>query len=308
MPDHSTPLIATIVVGLALAFAFGLLAQRLRISPLVGYLLAGVVVGPFTPGFVADAALAGELAEIGVILLMFGSGCISPGATCCRCGAIAVPGAIVQIAWPRCWAWGWRCCWAGAWCAGLVFGLALSVASTVVLVRALQERRLMERSAGASRSAGWWSRTWRWCSPWCCCPRWRGATHGGPGGGAGEPRWSRSGVTLGKVALFGAVMLVVGRRAIPWLLHYVAHTGSRELFRLAVYAIALGVAFGAAKLFGVSLRAGRLLRRHGAEREQAVAARGRGSAAAARCLRGAVLRLGRHAVRPAACCCATRSA
>ena len=136
MPDHGTPLITTVVVGLALAFAFGLAAQRLRISPLVGYLLAGVAVGPFTPGFIADAALAGELAEIGIILLMFAVGLHFSWRDLMSVGAIAIPGAIVQIGVASLLGFGlaWLLGWSLA--AGLVFGLALSVASTVVLVRA----------------------------------------------------------------------------------------------------------------------------------------------------------------------------
>ena len=152
---HDTPLISTIVVGLVLAFVFGTLAQRLRISPLVGYLLAGVLVGPFTPGYVADQNLAHELAEIGVILLMFGVGLHFSLKDLLSVRAIAVPGAIVQIAGgdlDRAWrlrSWlGWPL---GG---GLVFGLALSVASTVVLLRALQERRLVDTERGRI-AVGW---------------------------------------------------------------------------------------------------------------------------------------------------------
>jgi len=151
---HETPLIATIVVGLGLAFVFGTIAQRFRIPPLVGYLLAGVAVGPFTPGFVADQALATELAELGIILLMFGVGLHFSLQDLLSVRKIAVPGAVVQIAAATLMGLGlaWLMGWGIA--AGLVFGLALSVASTVVLLRALQERRLMETDRGASRSAG----------------------------------------------------------------------------------------------------------------------------------------------------------
>ena len=154
MPDHGIPLITTIVVGLALAFTFGLAAQRLRISPLVGYLLAGVAVGPFTPGFIADASLASQLAEIGIILLMFAVGLHFSWRDLMSVGAIAIPGAVVQIGVATLLGFGlaWLLGWSMA--AGLVFGLALSVASTVVLVRALQERRLMDSERGRI-AVGW---------------------------------------------------------------------------------------------------------------------------------------------------------
>ncbi len=190
---HDTPLIATVVTGLGLAFVFGTLAQRFGISPLVGYLLAGVAVGPFTPGFVADQSLATQLAELGVILLMFGVGLHFSLHDLLSVRSIALPGAVVQIAVATVMGLGLSSLLGWSIGAGLVFGLALSVASTVVLLRAMQERRLM---------------------------------------------------------------LVVGRRLIPKILHYVAHTGSRELFRLAVLSIALCIAFGAARLFDVSLALG----------------------------------------------------
>ena len=254
MPDHGTPLITTIVVGLALAFAFGLAAQRLRISPLVGYLLAGVAVGPFTPGFIADASLAGELAEIGIILLMFAVGLHFSWRDLMSVGAIAIPGAVVQIGVAT--LLGFGLAWLLGWSigAGLVFGLALSVASTVVLVRALQERRLMESERGRI-AVGWLVvEDLAMVIALVLLPALAGSGLAGQLG-AGDLALTLA-LTFGKVAVFGAAMLVVGRRAIPWLLHYVAHTGSRELFRLAVYVIALGVAFGAAKLFGVSFALG----------------------------------------------------
>ena len=254
MPDHSTPLIATIVVGLGLAFAFGLAAQRLRISPLVGYLLAGVAVGPFTPGFVADAALAGELAEIGIILLMFAVGLHFSWRDLMAVGSIAIPGAVVQIGVATLLGLGLALLLGWGLVAGLVFGLALSVASTVVLVRALQERRLTDTERGRI-AIGWLVvEDLAMVLALVVLPALAGATMAGavaPGN-----LLVTLGVTFGKVALFGAAMLIIGRRAIPLLLHYVAHTGSRELFRLAVYVIALGVAFGAAKLFGVSFALG----------------------------------------------------
>ncbi|RUU02829.1 sodium:proton antiporter [Mesorhizobium sp. USDA-HM6] len=262
---HDTPLIATIVAGLGLAFVFGALANRFRIPPLVGYLVAGVLVGPNTPGFVADAGLANELAEIGVILLMFGVGLHFSLKDLLSVRAIAVPGAVVQIGFATllgvglAWLLGWSL---GA---GLVFGLALSVASTVVLLRAMQERRLIETERGRI-AVGWLIvEDLAMVLALVLLPALAGVLGGQPQADdhasllslpASYGIWGVVGVTLAKVAAFVAVMLVVGRRVIPWILHYVAHTGSRELFRLSVLAIALGVAFGAAKLFGVSLALG----------------------------------------------------
>ncbi|RWQ34316.1 MAG: Kef family K(+) transporter [Mesorhizobium sp.] len=262
---HDTPLIATIVAGLGLAFVFGAIANRFRIPPLVGYLIAGVLVGPNTPGFVADAGLANELAEIGVILLMFGVGLHFSLKDLLSVRAIAVPGAIVQIGFAT--ALGAILAWMLGWSmgAGLVFGLALSVASTVVLLRALQERRLIETERGRI-AVGWLIvEDLAMVLALVLLPALAGVLGGQQQVEAHSSLlslpasygiWGVVGVTLAKVAAFVVVMLVVGRRVIPWILHYVAHTGSRELFRLAVLAIALGVAFGAAKLFGVSLALG----------------------------------------------------
>ncbi|WP_295556365.1 YbaL family putative K(+) efflux transporter [uncultured Hyphomicrobium sp.] len=260
---HQTPLIATIVTGLALAFVFGALAHRLRVSPLVGYLIAGIAIGPFTPGYVADQELANELAEIGVILLMFGVGLHFSFKELWAVRNIAVPGAVAQIAVATllgaglAHVLGWT---AGA---GLVFGLALSVASTVVLLRALQERRLVTTERGQI-AVGWLIvEDLVMVLTLVLLP----AIAPLLGGHAeGEPATSSSlnigqllatvAFTIGKVAAFVAIMMVAGRRIIPWILHYTAHTGSRELFRLAVLSIALGVAFIAAKLFGVSFALG----------------------------------------------------
>jgi CPA2 family monovalent cation:H+ antiporter-2 len=264
---HATPLIATIVIGLVLAFIFGLAAQRLRISPLVGYLLAGVAVGPFTPGFVADSSLAHELAEIGVILLMFAVGLHFSLNDLMAVRSIALPGAVVQIGvatllgMALAWALGWSIA------AGVVFGLALSVASTVVLTRALQERRILDTERGHI-AVGWLVvEDLAMVLALVLLPALAG--QGAGGGLTAQIREALGldsaglgglvatiGITIAKVAAFAAVMLIAGRRLIPWLLHHVAHTGSRELFRLAVYAIALGVAFGAAELFGVSFALG----------------------------------------------------
>jgi CPA2 family monovalent cation:H+ antiporter-2 len=251
---HHTPLIATISVGLVLAFAFGLLAHRLKISPLVGYLMAGVAVGPFTPGFVADAELAAELAEIGVILLMFAVGLHFSLKDLMSVRNIAVPGAVVQIAVAT--LMGMALAWSLGWSlqAGMVFGLALSVASTVVLTRALGERRLLETERGRI-AVGWLVVEDLVMVVALVLLPVVGQISAGGSVSAGEVA-TILGITLAKVSAFVAVMLLVGRRVIPMIMHYVAHTGSRELFRLAVYALALGVAAGAASLFEVSFALG----------------------------------------------------
>src|ERR1700719_4654019 len=256
MPHH-TPLIGTLVIAIVLAFILGAAANRLRISPLVGYVLAGVLVGPFTPGYVADQALASDLAEIGVILLMFGVGLHFSLKDLLSVKAIAIPGALAQIlvatllgmgvarlsGWP-----------AGA---GYVFGLALSVASTVVLTRALQERHLMQTERGRI-AVGWLVvQDLAMVLALVLVPALAGVLNaGGASAAAFDDILTTVGITLAKVFAFVALMLVVGQRVIPEILHYVAHTGSRELFRLAVLAIALGVAYGAAQLFGISFALG----------------------------------------------------
>jgi CPA2 family monovalent cation:H+ antiporter-2 len=257
MPHH-TPLIATIVIGLVLAFALGSLAHRVKASPLVGYLLAGVLMGPFTPGYVADQNLADQLAEIGVILLMFGVGLHFSLKDLLSVRAIAIPGAVAQIVLATllgmalAYAFGWT------FGGGLVFGLSLSVASTVVLLRAMQERRLIETERGRI-AIGWLIvEDIAMVGTLVMLPPLAGVLKGQAGADfatLGLPLL----ITFGKVVAFFAVMLIVGRRAIPWLLHYVAHSGSRELFRLAVLAIALGVAYGAAMLFDVSFALGAFL-------------------------------------------------
>jgi CPA2 family monovalent cation:H+ antiporter-2 len=256
--NHNTPLISTVVIGLVLAFVLGALAQRVRISPLVGYLLAGVLMGPFTPGYVADQNIANELAEIGIILLMFGVGLHFSLKDLMSVRAIAVPGAVVQIsaATVMGWALGWALDWSTG--KGIMFGLALSTASTVVLLRAMQERRLIDTERGRI-AVGWLIvEDIAMVLTLVMLPALAGLMNGesaANGMALSALIWPLA-ITLGKVAAFVVFMLVVGRRVIPWLLHYVAHTGSRELFRLAVFAISLGVAFGAAILFDVSFALG----------------------------------------------------
>jgi len=253
MPHH-TPLIATIVAGLFVAFVFGAIAHRLKVSPIAGYLLAGVAVGPFTPGFVANSDLANELAEIGVILLMFGVGLHFSLKDLMSVRRIAVPGAIGQIAAAT--GMGMALAWMAGWGmqAGLVFGLALSVASTVVLLRALQGHDIVQTERGRI-AVGWLIvEDLAMVLALVLLPVIAGITSGANEGAAAilQPLLS----TFLKVAGFAALMLVVGRRVIPWTLQWVVGTGSRELFRLAVLAIALGVAFGAAVAFDVSFALG----------------------------------------------------
>ncbi len=255
MPDHSLPLIATLASAFGLALILGVAAARLRLPALVGYLLAGVLIGPFTPGYVADVKLAAELAEIGVMLLMFGVGLHFSLADLLRVRRIAVPGAVLQITVATAmggalsWFWGWPL--GGA----LVFGLALSVASTVVLLRALEAQGILD-SMNGQIAVGWLIvEDLAMVLVLVLLPALAGLLGGNSGGGDGHLAWALA-VTLAKAAAFIAIMLVVGRRAFPRLLAIVARTGSRELFTLCVVAAALGIAFAAAKLFGVSFALG----------------------------------------------------
>jgi monovalent cation:H+ antiporter-2, CPA2 family len=247
--SHETALLTTVAAGFAMALLLGFAAVRLGLPALVGYLLAGVALGPFTPGFVADAQLAPQLAEIGVILLMFGVGIHFSLGELLAVRRIALPGAVAQIAVAtllgaiagRLWGWSWS--------AGLVFGLSLSVASTVVLLRALEERGAARSLEG--RIAIGWLIVEDLVMVLALVLLPAGAT---PAGIIGVLA-----ITLGKVAIFVIIMVFVGRRVVPWLLEHVARTGSRELFTLAVLAVALGIAVGAASLFGVSFALGAFL-------------------------------------------------
>ncbi len=244
---HADTLISTLVGGFVLAFVFGMLANRLKLSPLVGYLLAGVAVGPFTPGFVADTSLAPQLAEIGVILLMFGVGLHFSPKDLMQVRKVAVPGALVQIAAATAMGWG-----LGRFVLGLgdveaaLMGFALSVASTVVLMRALEERKQNKGEIG--RVAVGWLIVEDLVIvialvllPMLLAPAGEGSSAADVAMGVG---W-----TLLKVALFVGFMLVVGGRVLPWVLVRIAHTKSRELFTLGVLAIALGIAWIAYALF-----------------------------------------------------------
>ena len=252
---HHTSLIAILVAGFGLAFIFGAIAHRLRMSPLVGYLIAGIVAGPFTPGFVGDPTLAPQLAEIGVILLMFGVGLHFSLRDLLDVRAVALPGALAQIAGTTVLGWA-LAVYVFGWGhgAGVVFGLALSVASTVVVLRALEERRLLDTTRGRI-AVGWLIvEDLVMVLVLVLLPALAGMFK------SGDVQWGAVGTALGatffKVGAFVAVMLLVGRRVVPWILERVAATGSRELFTLCVLGIALGVAFGSAELFGVSFALG----------------------------------------------------
>jgi monovalent cation:H+ antiporter-2, CPA2 family len=251
-------------VALALAFVGGFLAIRLGLPAIVGYLLAGVVVGPFTPGFVADTGLAPQLAEIGVILLMFGVGIHFSMRDLMAVRSVAVPGAVGQIVATTAPAVGLAFWWGWGLEAGIVLGLAVSVASTVVLLRALTENDLLETSHGKI-AVGWLIvEDLLTVLALVLLPTLVGSgvdSHGLAMGGAGG--WTdilaTVGLTLAKVAVLVAVMLFAGARFVPWLLIQVSRTGSRELFILAVLAVAFGIAFGSSVLFGVSLALGAFL-------------------------------------------------
>ena len=253
---HSVTLIHTIAAALGLALALGFVATRLRLPPLVGYLLAGVMLGPFTPGFVADAAMASQLAEIGVMLLMFGVGLHFSLGDLLAVRKIAVPGAVVQMmvatalgmALATWWGWGLG----GA----LVFGLALSVASTVVLLRALETLGILDTHTGRI-AVGWLVvEDLAMVLVLVLLPPLAGWLGGSSAEVNGAALWQTLGWTLLQVGGFVALMLLVGRRLFPWVLWQVARTGSRELFTLCVVAAAVGIAFGSAALFGVSFALG----------------------------------------------------
>jgi CPA2 family monovalent cation:H+ antiporter-2 len=255
---HDVSLIATLAAGFALAMLLGYLAHVLRMPPLVGYLVAGILIGPATPGFVADIGLASQLAEIGVMLLMFGVGLHFSFDDLISVRRIAVPGALGQIAVAVLLGAGTATFWGWTPGAALVFGLCLSVASTVVLLRALESRGQL-RTVNGGIAVGWLVvEDLVMVLVLVLLPAFAGALgpEAAPGGGPASWPWDRIGMTLLKVGAFIALMLVVGKRVLPRLLWAVARTGSRELFTLCVVAVAIGVAFGAAKLFDVSFALG----------------------------------------------------
>ncbi len=257
---HSVSLIATMAAAFGLALAFGLLAVRLKMPALVGYLVAGVALGPWTPGFEADAGLTQQLAEIGVMLLMFGVGLHLSLDDLLSVRRVAVPGALIRIAVITAMGaalssfWGWN---AGA---SLIFGLALSVASTVVVLRALEAGGTLESLSGRI-AVGWLVvEDIAMVVVLVLLPPLAAALGGSAPAGDGGAALARQLLfTLGSVGIFVALMWIVGRRFIPWLLWEVARTGSRELFTLCVIAAGVGIAYGAGRLFGVSFALGAFL-------------------------------------------------
>jgi CPA2 family monovalent cation:H+ antiporter-2 len=253
--EHQIPLITTIAAALGLALILGFVAARSRLPALVGYLVAGVLIGPFTPGFVADTKLASELAEIGVMLLMFGVGLHFSLGDLLAVKRIAIPGAIVQMLAASALGIGLALFWGWSLVAALVFGIALSVASTVVLLRALESLNLLETFSGRV-AVGWLIvEDLAMVLVLVLLPPLAGAmSQSGPVDA--EAVWRSVGLTLLQVGVFVALMLVVGRRFFPWVLWQVQKVGSRELFTLCVVAAAVGIAYGATMLFGVSFALG----------------------------------------------------
>jgi CPA2 family monovalent cation:H+ antiporter-2 len=257
---HNVSLITTIAAALGLALVLGFTAIRLKLPPLVGYLVAGIIIGPATPGFVADLDLSHQLAEIGVMLLMFGVGLHFSLEQLLAVRHIALPGAIVQIAVATALGgavahyWGWNIV------ASISFGLALSVASTVVLLRALEDRDILETVNGRI-AVGWLVvEDLAMVLVLVLLPS-IGAWTGVHSSGASPGSIDRSllatlGLALARVAIFIGLMLLIGRRFFPWLLWQVARVGSRELFTLCIIAAAVGIAYGSAALFGVSFALG----------------------------------------------------
>jgi CPA2 family monovalent cation:H+ antiporter-2 len=247
--EHGASLITTLASAFGLALVLGFLAARVKLPPLVGYLVAGIVIGPYTRGFTADVALAGQLAEIGVMLLMFGVGLHFSFDDLIAVKGIALPGAIAQMAVSTALGTASAMFWGWSFAAGLVFGLALSVASTVVLLRALEARGQLATFNGRI-AVGWLIvQDMVMVLLLVLLPPLAGA---GEGGGVG----ASLAITFAKVGTFIVLMLVVGRRVFPRVLWLVAKTGSRELFTLCVIAAAVGIAYGAARLFGVSFALG----------------------------------------------------
>ena len=252
---HELSLITTIAAALGFGLLFGMIAIRLKLPALVGYLAAGVVIGPATPGFVADVSLASQLAEIGVMLLMFGVGLHFSLKDLLDVRRIALPGAILQIAVATAMGIGMTHLWGWSLGAGLVFGLALSVASTVVLLRALESRGVLDSMNGRI-AVGWLVvEDLVTVLVLVLLPALAGPL-GGKGAGGDDSLWMALGKTLLQVGAFVAFMLIVGRKLFPWFLWRVAKTNSRELFTLSVIAAAVGIAYASSSLFGVSFALG----------------------------------------------------
>jgi CPA2 family monovalent cation:H+ antiporter-2 len=252
---HDLPLVSTIAVGFSAAFIFGIIASKLRLSPIVGYLIAGIIISPATPGFVGDVHVAEQLAELGIVLLMFGVGLHFSWRDLMSVWKIALPGAVAQISVATLLGWAVSAAWSWQLESGLMLGLALSVASTVVLLRALEEHNLLQTSSG-NIAIGWLIvEDIAMVLALVMVPALAIGMQNGDGGNVLPSLL----IALAKVAVFVGLMLIVGRRLLPWLLTTVAALRSRELFTLAVFAVAMGVAFGASMLFGISLALGAFL-------------------------------------------------
>jgi CPA2 family monovalent cation:H+ antiporter-2 len=254
--DHNISLITTIASAFGLALIFGFIAERIKLPALVGYLMAGIMIGPATPGFVADIGIASQLSEIGVMLLMFGVGLHFSVNDLLAVKRIAVPGAVVQMTLATvlgaalAYSWGWT------FGEGLIFGLSLSCASTVVLLKALEARGILD-SMNGKIAIGWLVvEDLATVMVLVLMPPLAGVLGGTVDAANAAPLWQTIGLTILQVSVFIILMLVVGKRALPWLLWHVAKTGSRELFTLAVVAVAIGIAYGASALFNVSFALG----------------------------------------------------
>lgn len=253
--DHNITLITTIAAGLGLALIFGFIAEKIRLPALVGYLLAGIVLSPATPGFVADIEIASQLSEIGVMLLMFGVGLHFSIDDLLSVKRIAVPGAIFQMTLATLLGMAVAHWWGWSWAEGLIFGLSLSCASTVVLLKAVEARGILETMNGKI-AVGWLVvEDLVTVLVLVLMPPLAGML-GGQLQSEGTPLWQTIAVTTLQVSAFVALMLVAGRRLMPWLLWHVAKTGSRELFTLSVIVAAIGIAYGATALFNVSFALG----------------------------------------------------
>ena len=251
---HHMPLITTMAAALGLALVLGFIASRVQLPALVGYLLAGVLIGPHTPGFVADLGLAGQLAEIGVMLLMFGVGLHFSIDDLMAVRRIAIPGAVVQIGVATAMGAALALWWGWTPMAALVFGISLSVASTVVLLRALESRGVLDTQNGRI-AVGWLVvEDLVMVVVLVLLPMVVNLQTAGTDGGAALGMALAK--TLMAVAAFVVLMLLVGRRVLPWVLWQISKTGSRELFTLCVIAVAVSIAFGASALFGVSVALG----------------------------------------------------
>lgn len=255
--EHNISLISTIAAGFGLALIFGFIAERIRMPALVGYLFAGILLGPYTPGFTADIGIASQLSEIGVMLLMFGVGLHFSVDDLMSVKRIALPGAVVQMSIATLLGMGVAYWWGWSLGEGLIFGLALSCASTVVLLKALESRGILDSMNGRI-AVGWLVvEDLATVLVLVLMPPLAGIL----GSSLVEVSssasvWQTLGITLLQVFGFIAFMLIAGRRIIPWLLWHIAKTGSRELFTLSVIVAAIGIAYGAAMLFNVSFALG----------------------------------------------------